>query len=194
MIITFCLLDVHHLNACWQNYEPRHDKTNNVAVRPTKTQISLGICPVWSEPSLSTWRNLRPLATHWAHSEDSDQTGRMPRLICLRWAHTHFVGFVMRWLINDSPNNDNYLCICFDPYCTLRIVMLLADVLQMHQWGAVSVHSFPQQQNIHQTYKVLFLLISFSGISRKRRQILQRTISRVTSCYSHTANQPTTAN
>ena len=29
----------------------------------------------------SAWRNLGPLATHWAHSEDSDQTGRMPRLI-----------------------------------------------------------------------------------------------------------------
>ena len=29
--------------------EPRHDKTNNVAVRPAKTQISLGISPVWSE-------------------------------------------------------------------------------------------------------------------------------------------------
>ena len=28
-------------------------------------------------------------------SEDSDQTGRMPRLICLRWAHCHFAGFVM---------------------------------------------------------------------------------------------------
>ena len=27
-------------------YEPRHDKTNNVAVRPAKTQISLGIRPV----------------------------------------------------------------------------------------------------------------------------------------------------
>ena len=26
--------------------EPRHDKTNNVAVRPAKTQISLGIRPV----------------------------------------------------------------------------------------------------------------------------------------------------
>ena len=24
-------------------YEPRHDKTNNVVVRPAKTQISLGI-------------------------------------------------------------------------------------------------------------------------------------------------------
>ena len=61
--------------------EPRHDKTNNVTVRPAKTQISLGIRPVWSASSLSAWRNLGSLATHWAHSEDSDQTGRMPRLI-----------------------------------------------------------------------------------------------------------------
>ena len=30
---------------------------------------------------LSIWRKLGPLATHWAHSRDSDQTGRMPRLI-----------------------------------------------------------------------------------------------------------------
>ena len=65
----------------WCKIEPRHDKTNNVAVRPAKTQISLGIRPVWSESSLSAWRNLGSLATHWAHSEDSDQTGRMPRLI-----------------------------------------------------------------------------------------------------------------
>ena len=50
-------------------------------VRPAKTQISLGICPVWSEFSLSPWRKLGSLATQWAHSEDSDQTGRMPRLI-----------------------------------------------------------------------------------------------------------------
>ena len=62
-------------------YEPRHDKTIKVSVRPAKTQISLGICPVWSESSLSAWRKLGPLATHWVHSEDSDQSGRMPRLI-----------------------------------------------------------------------------------------------------------------
>ena len=29
-------------------YEPPHDKTNRMTVRPAKTQISLGICPVWS--------------------------------------------------------------------------------------------------------------------------------------------------
>ena len=50
-------------------------------VRPATTQISLGIRPVWSESSLSAWRKLGSLATHWAHSEDSDETGRMPRLI-----------------------------------------------------------------------------------------------------------------
>ena len=33
------------------------------------------------QSSLSVWRNLGSLATHWAHSEDSGQTGRMPRLI-----------------------------------------------------------------------------------------------------------------
>ena len=61
--------------------EPQHDKTNKVNVRPAKTQISLGIRPVWSESSLYAWRKLGSLATHWAQSEDSDQTGRMPRLI-----------------------------------------------------------------------------------------------------------------
>ena len=32
--------------------ESRHDKTNKVPVLPAKTQISLGIRPVWSESSL----------------------------------------------------------------------------------------------------------------------------------------------
>ena len=62
-------------------FEPPHDKTNSVAVLPAKTQISLDIRPVWSESSLSAWRKLGSLATHWADSEGSDQTGWMPRLI-----------------------------------------------------------------------------------------------------------------
>ena len=44
--------------------EPQHDKTNKMSVRPAKTQVSLGICPVWSETSLPTWRKLRSLVTH----------------------------------------------------------------------------------------------------------------------------------
>ena len=50
-------------------------------VRPTKTQISLGIRPVWSESSLCIyWVAKDPSFLH-VDSEDSDQTGRMPRLI-----------------------------------------------------------------------------------------------------------------
>ena len=62
-------------------------------VCPAKNQISLGIRLVWSENSLPTWRKLGSLATHWAHSEDSDQTGRMPRLI---WV---FAGFTVILLV-----------------------------------------------------------------------------------------------
>ena len=65
--------------------EPPHDKTNKMACAPAKTRISLGICPVWSESWLTAWRKLGSLATHWVHSEDSDQTGGMPRLI---WVFT----------------------------------------------------------------------------------------------------------
>ena len=72
-------------------------------VHPAKTQISLGIRPVWSESLLSAWRKLGSLATHRAHSEDSDQTVRIPRLISVFAGHKgHFVGFVMRRLIRMS--------------------------------------------------------------------------------------------
>ena len=33
-------------------YEPRHDKTKKVTVRPAKTQNILGMRPAWSESSL----------------------------------------------------------------------------------------------------------------------------------------------
>ena len=40
------------VNSLGCTIEPQHDKTNNVAVRPAKTQFSLDIRPVWSESSL----------------------------------------------------------------------------------------------------------------------------------------------
>ena len=79
--------------------EPHHAKTNKIICAPAKTQISLGIRPVWSESVLSAWRKLGSLATHWVHSEDSDQSRRMPRLILVFAGLTdHIVGFVMRRL------------------------------------------------------------------------------------------------
>ena len=65
-----------------------------------KTQISLGIHPVWSESSLSAWRRFGSLATRKVHSKDPHQTGWMHRLITVFVGCTsHFVGFVMFQLI-----------------------------------------------------------------------------------------------
>ena len=50
-------------------------------VRPTKTQIRLRMRTVWSESSLSEWRNFASLAIQNAPSEDSDHIARMRRMI-----------------------------------------------------------------------------------------------------------------
>ena len=79
---------------------PLHDKTFKATVRPAKTQISLGIRPVWSVFAVSmkkAWVLSYPFSTH----EDSDQTGRI-------WFFAgrtcHFVGFVTRRLISPPPD------------------------------------------------------------------------------------------
>ena len=55
-----------------KTFEPPHNTTNKITVRPAKTQISLGIHPVWSESSLPAWRNLGSLDTHWAADTRAD--------------------------------------------------------------------------------------------------------------------------
>ena len=65
-------------------------------VRPAKTQISLGIHTVWSESSLcAQWVAKDPSCLH-ADSEDSDQTGRMPRLIWV-FAGRIVILYVLSW-------------------------------------------------------------------------------------------------
>ena len=59
-----------------------------------KTQISLGIRPVWSDSSLSAWRKLGSLATYWVHSEDWSDWVDAQADLSLRWPHISFVGFV----------------------------------------------------------------------------------------------------
>ena len=90
--------------------ELRHDKTNKMSVRPAKTQISLGMCLVWSEPSLCAqwvakdpsflladsevfaWRTVILLVLSWGGSTDVRDTALSPSCItshvflsCLIW-------------------------------------------------------------------------------------------------------------
>ena len=68
-------------------------------VPKAKTRNSLGIHPVWSESLLCTQWVAKDPNFLYADSEDSDQTGRMPRLIWVFGGRTcHFVCYVTRWL------------------------------------------------------------------------------------------------
>ena len=61
-----------------------------------KTQISLGIRPVWSDSSLSAWRKLCVLSYPLNRSKNSDLTGLMPRLIWVFAGHTVIL-LVLSW-------------------------------------------------------------------------------------------------
>ena len=75
---SLVILSVYFSTSYTYNTNYRMTKPTKRPVCPAKTQISLGIHTVWSESSLCAWRNLWSLATHWAHSEDSDQKGGCP--------------------------------------------------------------------------------------------------------------------
>ena len=61
------------------------------------------------QSSLSAWRSIGSWASHSAYSEDSDQTGRTPMLIWVRWRTCHFIGFVMLRLFSLF----SYKCVSF---------------------------------------------------------------------------------
>ena len=75
--------------------EPPHDKSNKVAVRPAKTQISLGIRPVWSESSLCAQLLAKDPSLLQADSEDWADAQAHLRI---RWVNSHIVSFVRRRL------------------------------------------------------------------------------------------------
>ena len=84
-------------------HEPQHDKTNKMAVLPAKTKISLGIgslllncmgylIRVVAVRMKKDWVFSYPLSAQrrlWSDWADAQAD------LSLRWAHTHFVGFVM---------------------------------------------------------------------------------------------------
>ena len=91
-------------------FEPPHDKTNKITVRPAKTQIRLGIRPVWSESSLRAQWVAKDLSFLHADSEDWSDWANAQADLSLRWTHSHFAGFVMRRLISFGGWGLNLFC------------------------------------------------------------------------------------
>ena len=83
-----------------QIYEPPRDKTNKKACAPSEDSDQPGHPPslirVFAVRMLKTWVLSYPLSAQrrlWSDWADAQAD------LSLRWAHSHFVGFVMRWLV-----------------------------------------------------------------------------------------------
>ena len=86
------ILDIRKANFASYTNETRQDKTNKMSVHPEKTQISLGICPVWSESLLCAFWIGKDLM----QTLKTDQTGQMPMLIWVfAGCRGHFGCFVV---------------------------------------------------------------------------------------------------
>ena len=94
--------------AMWSitTFERPHVKTNKVACAPSKNSDQPGHQPSLISLHCPAWRKLCSLVTQWVHSEDSDQTGWMPRLIrvfpgrkvillVLSWGGSYMVAIAM---------------------------------------------------------------------------------------------------
>ena len=67
---------------------------SHLVTKPTKRFVRLAKTrPVWSESSLSAWRKLGSLATHWAHSEDWSDWTDVQADLSLRWVQRSFCWF-----------------------------------------------------------------------------------------------------
>ena len=108
-------------------YELQHDKTNKMTHAPSEDSDQLEHRSAQSDQSsLSAWRNHGSLASHWAHNEDSDQTGQMQvSLLVLSCCSSYFIvvsvtiwhhyhnysltawGWLLSWTVKFCVNIDN---------------------------------------------------------------------------------------
>ena len=88
----FTVLNLSGFAENWVKYSKHGELYQNQHISHNMTKPTKWLCPQQrlrsaqastqsDQSSLSTWRKLGSLATHWAHIEDSDQTGQMSRLI-----------------------------------------------------------------------------------------------------------------
>ena len=134
-------------------------KPTKWSVRPAKTQISLGICPVWSESSLSTWRKLGSLATHWAHSEDSDQAD-----LSLRWAHRSFCWFCHKaaqfWLCHSLENISLFIL----------LLWIMGNIMRItRRCTLISLSAIVSQNRLNPITMIMIMIMQRAKIDRSVR-------------------------
>ena len=101
-----CVLCLDSASLLGQKMSWLMTKPTKWRVHPAKTQISLGVRPVWSESSLCAQWVAKDPSFLRADSKGSDQIGRMPKLTWVFDGYIgHFVGFAMmrlKWKLDFS--------------------------------------------------------------------------------------------
>ena len=94
-LFDFTVVNLHWKFKCCKNIKWASARQNQQNGMSAQRRLRSACAYVQSDQSsLSAWRKLGSLATHWEYREDTDQTGRMPRLIWVFGGHIcHFVGF-----------------------------------------------------------------------------------------------------
>ena len=161
-------------------FEPPHDKTNKMNVRPAMTQISLGIRPAWAsaqsdQSSLyAQWVAKDPSFLH-ADSEDSDQTGWMPRLI---WV---FAGRTLTLLVLSWGGSFVYFYTEFQMSRAKRKITKLLSIfhaitVQSYNW---EMCSFQYVKSSYQTFneKIIFcFLLLYKNMIKKIKRSLHKLV------------------
>ena len=104
--------------------------------RPAKIQISLSIRPVWSEFSLSAWRKLGSLATHWVQAKTVIRLGGCPG-----WPEPSLCAHVISLVLSFGGSNF-YECMpykCIKWFQLSWICFIRYWVCMLHAWGMVAV-------------------------------------------------------
>ena len=149
--------------ATWQNQQSE--------CAPAKAQISLGVCPVWSESSLcAQWVAKGPRFLH-ADSEDSDQTGRMPRLVWVFAGRTLTLlslscrGSIV-FLLKSSP-------LLSDQFSIVVVVVMYADdfyvlflfLQEMAGWSGTNLKAHILHLPVLNKYNILQYRSFFSNVN-----------------------------
>ena len=101
-----------------------------------KTRTGLRVPAVWSESSLSAWRNVVSLAIKNAPSENSDQTANAQADLVRRWAHMSEgafsdVGVINVWVCV-KPYNEQGNVLHFLSFCWSEIPKMILANLGMY--------------------------------------------------------------
>ena len=128
-----------------------------MTVRPAKTQISLGICPVWSESLLcAQWVAKNPSFLH-ADSEDWSDWANAQANLSLHWAHMPFLYPATQKVVGYYVIPSE-LCVSVCPSVHLVSVRL---------WDRLSISSSFPCSNFNTFWSIFFKLCIDIGIGEE---------------------------